>query len=244
MYNDPTVQYWAWKNVKADYVGHGQYRRFFNYNEHTSKYPRISTVRISDRSYKKFGWDRVSIERAISDCDVIVARKECDVRPGIKSIKDNYYSIGQPYMYDLTMKCIELCYPDYLPYAKKYFEQDLTSMFNMCIMKKDNFDNFSKWEFDILFKVEEVFSSNDEKSLLGDRVCGFIAEHLLNIYIMYQQEVNNWKIKELQTVMILVPEKNPTIRMLTKGCIKHLFTLLFPYSTKRRDIIKWKFFMK
>ena len=34
-YCELTTQYWAWKNIDADYYGFMHYRRYFNFNEET-----------------------------------------------------------------------------------------------------------------------------------------------------------------------------------------------------------------
>ena len=55
-------------------------------------------------------------------------------------------------------------------------------MFNMFIMKKEIFDDYCKWLFDILFELEKRVDSSKYDSF-HNRFYGRISELLLDVYL-------------------------------------------------------------
>ena len=82
--------------------------------------------------------------------------------------------------------------------------------FNMFIMKRDKFDAYCEWLFDILFELEKRldisnYNTNDA------RVFGFVSERLLDVWIntnnisytnqpYFFMEKQNWFIKGINFV--------------------------------------------
>jgi len=77
-------------------------------------------------------------------------------------------------------------------------------LYNMFIMKKDLFQEYCDWLFDILFELEKKISTKDYDSY-QKRVFGFLSERLFNIWLEYKKKDQNIRIKELNIVNI---EKN------------------------------------
>ena len=77
MYCELTTQYWAWKNVDADYYGFCHYRRYFDFSgvEHKENaYGEIMDDYIDAASIKRYGLDDESIKKAIAGADVVTTR--------------------------------------------------------------------------------------------------------------------------------------------------------------------------
>ena len=61
-FNELTVQYWAWKNVQADYYGLCHYRRYLSFSKNT--FPVDMSGNKSGLIYEK------STKKAIKDCEM------------------------------------------------------------------------------------------------------------------------------------------------------------------------------
>ena len=67
----------------------------------------------------------------------------------------------------------------------------------MFIMKKDKFDAYCKWLFDILFELENRLDISDYSDN-DARVFGFVSERLLDVWI----ETNNIPYKNLPYIFM------------------------------------------
>lgn len=243
IYNELTGHYYVWKNIhEYEYYGLCHYRRYFNFNTKYNGYPRIPVSTSYAANRKQFGWGGHNIDDILDKYDVIAAQKETDTPPQYLSLYDSHSArVSDQNSLSLLEECIAELYPDFCTDAKAYFSQNKKSMFNMFIMKKSVFEDYSKWLFDILDLYEKKLQMRGVIKL--DRSAGFMGEHLLNIYL-YHLEREKVCIGYLQTVMINETSEHPSFLMRVKAFIKTCFGMIFPYGTKRRDTIKWKYFMK
>lgn len=231
-----------YKNIDADYYGLCHYRRYFNYNTKKQRPPRVACCWITDHLTQKYFWNKTAIKDVIANYDILLACAEPGAaKPGVKSIWDFNMEVGNEQHYSLLMRCIQEYSPEYYPFAKRYFNGTNEHMFNMFIMKKSCFVDYSKWLFGLLDMVENELAL---KHILIDRSCGYFGEHLLNIFALYQQEENKKRIGSLQTVMILSTSDDLPLNEKIKAVFKKIFTIFFPYGSQRRDMIKWIFVMK
>lgn len=72
-------------------------------------------------------------------------------------------------------------FPEYIFEFDKFISQNKISPCNMFIAKKDIFDEYSKWLFEILFEVEKKIEISTDT--YKARVFGFMGEYLLNVYL-------------------------------------------------------------
>lgn len=201
-YCELTAQYWAWKNLEADYYGFFHYRRYFNFSKKTYPKPPLFEVRmkeINDKNLKKFGLTEDNMRKVITENDIIVPRKSFCV--------SNYYHYKTANGHhirdlDFCLDVIKQDYPQMWKSAKKYIKSGWAYFCNMFIMKKEIFDKYCTWLFDILKKHEEKYPCLDYNTR-EYRVSGFLAERLCGIYITWLQDnFKNLKIKKLQRVFI------------------------------------------
>ncbi|MCT6808767.1 MAG: DUF4422 domain-containing protein [Staphylococcus epidermidis] len=160
-YCELTAQYWLWKNDNSDIKGLVHYRRYFRKN-------RSLNILNSEE-----------IERILSKNDLILPQKRNYV------IETNYshyvhahYSDG----IDEARNVIKDLYPDYLKSFDEVMSQRKAHMFNMIIAKKDIFDSYSKWLFDVLSELEERVDISDWDDS-ESRIYGYVSELLLNVWI-------------------------------------------------------------
>ena len=184
-YCELTGLYWAWKNLDADYLGLVHYRRHF-----TTK-----------------GAKGTKEERVITKGQLSEILKKTDV---ILPTPRNYYIETNYSQYvhahhaedlDTTRVIIKEKYPEYLAAYDASMEKTYGHRFNMFIMKRDKFDAYCDWLFDILFELEKRLDiSNYNKN--DSRVFGFVSERLLDVWI------NTNKIKYVDQPYIFMEKQN------------------------------------
>ena len=175
-----TGLYWAWKNLKADYIGLVHYRRYFflkkkHYKSEKEKFENVLTLNEADK--------------LLDEADIILPKKR-------KYYIENLYSHYKHTMYveplDETRKIIEEKYPEYLGEFDKLHNRTSAHMFNMFIMKKNILDGYCKWLYNILFELEKRLGQTSYDQFHA-RFYGRISELLLDVYI----ETNKLQYKEI-----------------------------------------------
>ena len=158
-----TALYWAWKNLEADYVGLVHYRRLL-------MDPTDSSVEISQEQLDKMITNGV---------EVILPKKRNYYIETTYSHYEHNHNIN-----DLleVKKILEEKYPNYVSAFDNVMNKRKSHRFNMLIMKKNRFDAYSKWLFDILFELEKRVDISDYDSYQA-RIFGFISERLLDVWI-------------------------------------------------------------
>jgi hypothetical protein len=97
----------------------------------------------------------------------------------------------------ITKKIIKNMYPEYLISFDRVMKRKKAHMFNMLIAKKEIFDDYSEWLFNVLFEVEKNIDIS-KYSPSEARIFGYISELLLDVWI----DVNKPKYKELPVTFI------------------------------------------
>lgn len=215
MYCELTAQYWAWKHIQSEYYGFFHYRRYMSFSSEPLPHNDFQDVllnHLSEQTLQKLNYDAEYIRKLIKSYDVIatVAVKLRDLN---KSFNNNYEQyIAKPYEYkediELMMIIIKEKYPSYYPSAYKYmYEIDYGYFCNMFIMKKELFQEYSAWLFDILEEHERRRNCRNY-NIDGYRVSGYLGERLFGIYYLHLQEQGKYQTCELQrTLFTDVEEK-------------------------------------
>ena len=185
-YCELTGLYWAWKNLKADYIGLAHYRRHYS-------------------NGKLFGDKK---NKVISGSELETIIREAN-RTGVEILvpKPRNYWIETNYSQyahahhaidlDTTREILCELYPKYVKAYDESMKRTIGHRFNMFIMKKDRFDEYCAWLFGVLFELEKrldisTYNKNDS------RVFGFVSERLLDIWL----ETNCYKYKEIPYVFM------------------------------------------
>lgn len=218
-YCELTAQYWAWKNVDAEYYGFFHYRRYLSFlhiDEPYDCWGNLVSDFIDATCTKKFGLDERTIQDVVDKYDVILPEcKDILKMPNMgNTMKEQYLSSGYLHLrdLDLLMQILEERQPEFVPYAKQYFEGHVTYLNNMFIMRRDLFLSYSAWLFDLLDEFVKRADMRDY-SIEALRTPGHLAERLLNIYCLYLRAQNKYSFCELQTVGFTytdpIPEYQP-----------------------------------
>lgn len=170
-YCELTGLYWAWKNLKADYIGLNHYRRYFKYKNHLLT--------------------KQDAEKLLSKYDVILPKKR---HYYIETVYSQYIHAHGKESIDKAREVIAQYYPEYLESFDKCMNKRSLHLYNMFIMKKDIFDNYCEFLFDVIKKVENEIA-------LTDRIIGYLGERILNVYL-YRNDINKHdiNIKNMQKI--------------------------------------------
>ena len=195
-YCELTGLYWAWKNLKCDYVGLCHYRRHFtSENIHTDNVEKKKAVILNRKDYEKL----------LQEYDVILPVKR---NYYIETVRSQYEHAHNKRDLDEAEKIVSELYPEYSEAFAKVMSRTRLYILNMFVMKKTLFDEYCRWLFSILFELEkriDISSYNEYEA----RVFGFISERLFNVWLEKQQ----LKVKE---VLIVNLEKVNWVRKIYK----------------------------
>ena len=169
-YCELTALYWAWKNLKADYIGLVHYRRYFGLKKTLAKSPskRMAKVLTSEE-----------LKGLIADNDIILPKKR---NYYVEDLYSHYEHTMHVEPLDEMRKIIMRDYPEYYAEMRKLEKRKTAHIFNMMIMKKDTLNGYCEWLFEVLGKLEKVCDPN-KYSAFHARFYGRISELLLDVYI-------------------------------------------------------------
>ncbi len=167
-YCELTALYWAWKNAEADFIGLCHYRRHFTRKEaHTAqgKWKEI----LTDREW----------ERLLASYPVIVPDKR---KYFIETNRSHYCHAHPAIGLDETERIIREKYPEYDDVFQIVMQRTWAHMFNICVMRRDYFDAYMTWLFDVLFELEKRVDVVGWDTF-QQRMCAFVSELLLDVWL-------------------------------------------------------------
>ena len=164
--------YWAWKNLKDDYIGLVHYRRLFEMNGRTL--------------------EQNQIEPYLGKIKVFTPKKR---RYWIESLKTHYDHTHYPEHLNITKEVLVNKYPEYESAYDKAVNRTWGYMFNMMIMERSFIDDYCTWLFDILFDVFKRVDTTNYPAFTK-RYVGRMSEILFNVWL--QQKLNTGAIKKSQ----------------------------------------------
>lgn len=166
-YCELTALYWLWKNSNDDIVGLEHYRRMF-LNDNINEIGLLSEEEI------------LSI---MSKYDIIVPSL---FNNNTRTVYQHYVEDHKKNDLDLIENIINSNYPEYSDSFSEVMNSKCEYGFNMMITRKDILSEYSKWLFDILFNLEDKINIV-EYDEYQQRVYGFLAERLFNVWIKHKK---------------------------------------------------------
>lgn len=220
-YCELTAQYWAWKNIEADYYGFFHYRRYL-YPDINAKLPyrvegEVSLPLLERLGYAEFG-------RMIRQYDVIVPKGE----NMYVSAQEHYANAPFHHSKDLKLaeQIVRERHPEMSEAMETYLSDTVCYFGNIYIMQCEIFCDYCAWLFPILGEFDR------RANILGYftqelRVDGYLAERLLGIYVTY------WR-SELKTLEL------PRVHFYSKPeyVQRRLLNGILPPGSQRRSWAK------
>ena len=210
-----TVQYWAWKNIQADYYGLCHYRRYLSFSNHVfgnvDGNQHIPEYAISPDFQKKYGLDEASMRQVIERSD-IVSLIPFDLKQDdgmfdmrvIDTIRENDRIFPEGAI-DLYVKIFKEKYPDYIKDIDDYLNGHIWRAFNCFVMRRPFFEEYSQILFDILHEYEKQYDSHTA-SQEQMRMPGYLGEISFAIYYNHVCRTGTARTSERQLVKVLHPE--------------------------------------
>ncbi len=204
-YCELTTQYWAWKNVKADYYGFCHYRRFFSFNPNKLKkndWGIIEYSALNDKVMEELHLNEKDMRSYIENYDFLIAEGIPTQKLLAKSVYDHYEKAPELHIKDvkILLEIIKEKYPEISDTAEAFFKGKTFYPCNMFIMKRELFDEYSAMLFDIL----EEFENRVDMSLYsreGYRTTGHLGERMVGIFYEYLKKKGGYRLGELQIAL-------------------------------------------
>lgn len=181
-YCELTAQYWVWRNADADFCGFFHYRRYL-YPDTSAKYPYRLERTVDLDTLNRLGYETFSEQ--IQKYDIIVPKGENMYLP----VREHYAKAKFHHEKDLCLveNIVREKYPAYIPAMERYLSGSICYFGNIYIMRKTVFQNYCAWLFDILAEFDRRVDTAGY-SAQELRVDGYLAERLLGIYYLAQQD--------------------------------------------------------
>ena len=209
-YCELTALYWAWKNLEADYIGLYHYRRYLVFSSdhyETNRFGDIKLETNDDATLEVLGCNESTMRDLIEQYDLIVPEK--GRFKGDISLYEQYRASENHYIEDLdaVLQIIGEKHPDMMPAAHEYLEASSGYFCNMFIMRKELFDGYCTWLFDILREHEKRCDASMYNPA-AFRVSGYLAERLSGIYFTWLQQ-QGARTCELQRTLFADVSRDP-----------------------------------
>lgn len=166
--------YWAWKNLKDDYIGLVHYRRLFMMNGHilteTDIRPYLGKIKVFTPTKRRYY---------------------------IETLKSHYDHTHYPEHLKATRKTVEMLYPEYLSAYDKAVNRTWGYMFNMMIIDRTLLDDYCTWLFKILDDVFEQIDTT-EYPAFTKRYIGRMSEILFNVWL--EKKISTGEIKKSEVM--------------------------------------------
>ena len=228
-FNEMSAIYWAWKHQidigNPEYIGFMHYRRHFIFSEQNySKFTwlpksKVYSYEFIDKKYEKM-LDSKYVNNLINQYDIIASHtynaNNLDDGHWYRNCKERFAEVAKtsPKWYEMMEDIIYKNYPEYSNELKYLGNEPNHYLCNMFVMKKELFDKYCEFTFDVLFKIynEFKFEKND---MWQTRAIGFLAEFLTSIFISAYKNKNSDKVKELDLTYVEEPDlRNPINKMM------------------------------
>ena len=232
LYCELTGTFWAWKNLNSDYIGVCHYRRFFSfscknilrlkarwfYQKMRQFYNIFKRFPFSNTAYYKSRYSITSLNALKDDIHQfeldfnkfvnnnpivdVFALKE--VVYGTITNEQEFSSVCGRYHVNLLKEIVESNYPELYPSVVATLKSNRLHYANMIIMKKETFNNYCEFIFDVLerhlsaLKDKNYIVNEDEKAI--SRLSGYLGELLTSSYVEYIKQKDKNRIKLLSQI--------------------------------------------
>lgn len=195
-----TAQYWAWKNCDEEVIGMMQYRRYLSCNDKLEELF-YNEKFLKEDSNNEYGISSDRIMGIMSSFDIIEPKRiQLKGIGKFKSVKDYYLKDEEKYgtnHFELFCEKIGNKYPMLKKSLDSYLYSKSLCKYNIFIMKKECFLEYSTLLFDIIYalndEIDKEYASYEQLKEYSN-----LSAILLAVYCDYKRETS--KVKQLPIV--------------------------------------------
>lgn len=198
-YSELTAQYWAWKNLDADYVGLCHYRRYFCFDgkrHRANDHAQTEDACLCPGAVERYHIDDAQTIRAALESHDVICAPEWSVlgvptpegaKRTVRSHMVGYDLMTDADLDELVRICRELK-PGYADELVRYLDGSRYLGYNCFVMGRELFERLCEFEFPILDEFDRNFSY---EGLTGNRrrICGYLGEILFSTFIGHLEHV-------------------------------------------------------
>lgn len=229
-YCELTGLYWAWKNIKADYIGLCHYRRFFTFEKSFIYGPvhkiYATTLNIF-QAFASFPKSYSSLQEIVvnnEDALAVKALKQADkiknyirnhgdtkiiaLRPmsmGFTNIVTHFSYVSGAHHIEIVKNIVKSKYPYIYPSFESVIFSNKLHLGNMIVCKNSVFNQYCNFVFSVLEEHRRILIEEgwykDLKECSISRLSGYIAEILTSVFVSFIEKTEGRRHVKLLTLL-------------------------------------------
>lgn len=211
-YCELTAQYWAWKNLQADYYGLCHYRRFLcfaNVDAPKNVRNQFEAGAIDEFNLQRFGLENAEEMRAVIEAnDVVVGELQQisklytprgNQRTAYKHWTAHDRALIKVEDLEKMLDILDRVSPDVGKSTREYLNGGKFVGFNCFVMKKELFHEMCSIEFKVLEELEKVVDLRTYCQQIK-RIYGFMGEIISSGYVYHLEKQKKYKVRHVPLV--------------------------------------------
>lgn len=202
IYGELSSYYWVWRNFKqnSEYIGFCQFYHFMDVNSNSEVFAPFNLIYLDEFAelFKNYTEDKVL--NFAQGYDVVVPAQI----PLNTSLYEQYLRNHKKDDIDLALDTIKKLYPQYTESVDKAMAANSMFPLGNFIMKKQVFNDFCEWLFNVLDVLEKRINWSEYGKYRDIVSSVFISERFLNIWLEYNSHLN---VKASASFMVSPDEK-------------------------------------
>lgn len=252
-----TVQYWAWKNVEADYYGLCHYRRYLSFGAREEKpndHGLVPCPMLNRSAMARYGLtDADKMRSEIKQYDLLypqpapVAKMPLPrgTARTVRELWDAHDGIFfEKKVIDRMFELIDELFPEYSASARAYFDGEYHIGYNCYIMRRALFERLCQFQFPIMEALERELDLSDYTAEMR-RTPAYVGEMLFGVFVYHLLHCERWRTKSRQLVLFgETRDLRGAERIawygkfwLDRG-VRKVVAPFFPLGSKRREACK------
>lgn len=196
-----TALYYIWKNYPKEgipYWGMVHYRRYLTTPIGWNPFKRIERLPATEENFRKVLNPELEtyIDRKLEEGYVLVPKADHMYKLKRWSVRQQYIRDHDADAWNLMEKAVKTQHPEYTRSFDRFAGGLDLFAFNIMIASWDFWNGYLSFLFPILREVQQHYTIRPDPN--QRRVFGFLAERLLNVYVLHQKWEHGQKVKHLQ----------------------------------------------